>query len=925
MQPALQAYLNRVKGVYPTFERFGKGDEEFAKNERDYKLEIISLFKQNINPGLRALPDSVAEQAELGRKLLKLFSHKLSDGKPQNLVGWRYFEFAQHLDTDQQALFARLTAALLYGPDALAKRVDQFVQGLGQLSGKGEGNWAAMSRSVTSFLLMLSDPQTHVIIKTSQFGRAMQVFIGQKIPSRNLTGQDYLQFQQFLLGLRDEMDRNGLAPRDLIDVQSFLWVGDQDYDIGKESQMNDDMNDVEQGVADQLGLSAANDQQDLLRHFKGHPYFLEQQPLWSSITTELFIRLARAVNSKGLDWWSTTTTNNQFSFGRKEKGGVKGKQIGGLFLSKADILVYWSAFASLEKLERTHLTEAIVQKVESIRRDVGDWPSRFDARHERPGYLPDAYSSEDKRVEDESSYHRNNQPKNQILFGPAGTGKTYHSINKALEIIDPAFLQANSQPEQRSHLKQRFDELVNEQRIRFVTFHQSFSYEDFVEGISAAVEQPEGAAAEAKLGFEIKPGIFKQICDAASTKTITYHSSDNIDLQGKRIWKMSLGVAGYEDDVFDYCMQHDVALLGWGEELDFSSCNSRQEISQFMQDNNMADYLQQYPSSPRFVDVFKHDVKTGDIIIVSDGNTKFRAIGIVTGEYALHHDAENSPRYVQKRPVKWLKSYEPSLSYDLLFKKRLTQISLYELGDGTIKREQLTELLKPQAKEEIEASKPYVLIIDEINRGNISRIFGELITLIEESKREGAAEALSVVLPYSKAAFSVPDNVYIIGTMNSSDRSLTGLDIALRRRFTFTEMQPNPACLEGVYVEGVDIQCLLTAINQRIEILLDRDHCIGHAYFMPLVHTPSLTALKNIFQQKIIPLLQEYFFDDWQRIDWVLGQNGMLEKQYKDEVSLVKLFPAEALPAIQNNVWVINPKSFGDIERYYKCYANVAG
>lgn len=710
--------------------------------------------------------------------------------------------------------------------------------------------------------------------------------------------------------------------QDYYDFVEQLW---------RKIRANKDMNEVEPGVAD-------NDQQTLLRHFQGHKDFRERQPLWGSTTTELFIRLARAVNSMGLDWWFVLSTNSQLRFGRKEKGEGKGGPVGWLFLRKDGIRFTWDTFAGLAGGESNDLTEALVQRFESANKDEGSWPDKLGVRAGRNGYWPDNYSLDDNTVENERSSSMEDKPnqnsssrlpRNFIYYGPAGTGKTYHSINKALEIIDPAFLKANSQPEQRGNLKQRFDELVNEQRIRFVTFHQSFSYEDFVEGISASVEQQEGQAAEAKLGFEIKPGIFKQICDAARTKTITYHSSDNIDLQGKRIWKMSLGVAGYEDDVFDYCMQHDIALLGWGEELDFSSCNSRQEISQFMQDNNMVDYLQQYPSSPRFVDVFKHDVKIGDIIIVSDGNTKFRAIGIVTGEYALHHDTENPPRYVQKRPVKWLKSYEPSLSYDLLFKKRLTQISLYELGDGTIKREQLAELLKPQAKEELENSKPYVLIIDEINRGNISRIFGELITLIEDSKREGAAEALSVVLPYSKTPFSVPDNVYIIGTMNSSDRSLTGLDIALRRRFSFEEMQPDLKPLEGVYVEGVaegkvikvDIKSLLEVINQRIEILLDRDHCIGHAYFIPLRHNPSLTLLASIFQYRIMPLLQEYFFDDWQRIDWVLGQNGMLEKQYKGEDALRALFPKTPLSSIQNNAWKIKPDSFDNIQCYYDCYA----
>lgn len=162
------------------------------------------------------------------------------------------------------------------------------------------------------------------------------------------------------------------------------------------------------------------------------------------------------------------------------------------------------------------------------------------------------------------------------------------------------------------------------------------------------------------------------------------------------------------------------------------------------------------------------------------------------------------------------------------------------------------------------------MIIDEINRGNISRIFGELITLIEPSKRAGAIEELSTTLPYSKKLFSVPDNLYLIGTMNTADRSLAGLDIALRRRFTFVEMPPKPELLADTNIDGVNIGRLLEVMNERIEVLLDRDHCLGHAYFMPLKQEQTLDKLATIFKPDH-PLLQEYFFEDWERINWVLN------------------------------------------------------
>ncbi len=218
--------------------------------------------------------------------------------------------------------------------------------------------------------------------------------------------------------------------------------------------------------------------------------------------------------------------------------------------------------------------------------------------------------------------------------------------------------------------------------------------------------------------------------------------------------------------------------------------------------------------------------------------------------------------------------------------------------------------------------EPYVLIIDEINRGNVSRIFGELITLIEPDKRDGQPEALSVCLPYSKETFSVPDNVYLIGTMNTADRSLAGLDIALRRRFSFVEMPPRPELLKGINVEGVNIGELLQVMNERIELLLDRDHCLGHAYFMPLITTPSLPVLPvlgSIFRNKIIPLLQEYFFEDWQRIQWVLNDHRKPNAEHRfvqQPAPQDELFGEGVNVNEQNRRWTINDAAFGKAEAY---------
>jgi len=191
--------------------------------------------------------------------------------------------------------------------------------------------------------------------------------------------------------------------------------------------------------------------------------------------------------------------------------------------------------------------------------------------------------------------------------------------------------------------------------------------------------------------------------------------------------------------------------------------------------------------------------------------------------------------------------------------------------------------------------------------------------LLEPSKREGRLEALNVQLPYSKRPFSVPDNVYLIGTMNTADRSLTSLDIALRRRFEFREMPPRPDLLDGVMVESVSVGALLRVMNERIELLLDRDHCLGHAYFMPLFENPSLELLARIFKSNILPLLQEYFFEDWQRIQWVLNDHRKPETLRfvgRPTSDLATLFGEGVSLSDQSLRWTVNEAAFNLVDAY---------
>lgn len=267
----------------------------------------------------------------------------------------------------------------------------------------------------------------------------------------------------------------------------------------------------------------------------------------------------------------------------------------------------------------------------------------------------------------------------------------------------------------------------------------------------------------------------------------------------------------------------------------------------------------------------------------------------------------------------------------------------YEIEDGIFKRLCESARAKSTVKEEQDhaegivskrmspsnqsSSDKRVLIIDEINRGNISNIFGELITLIEPSKRAGAKEALSVKLPYSKEMFSVPDNLHIIGTMNTADKSLAQIDIALRRRFQFEEMMTNYELLAEIpLIDGIDIEQMVRVINKRIKLLYDREHTIGHSFFLSLKDNPSIEHLAEIFELQILPLLEEYFFENWERVAMVLGDHLKTDEGLR---FVVEQFDANEIAQLMGDDWdqvgiqpyVRNELAFKVVEAYIGIYS----
>ncbi len=407
-----------------------------------------------------------------------------------------------------------------------------------------------------------------------------------------------------------------------------------------------------------------------------------------------------------------------------------------------------------------------------------------------------------------------NLPLNQILYGPPGTGKTYNTINSAIRIANPEF----NLNQERVVIKAEYHRLVEAGQIVFTTFHQSMSYEDFIEGIKPEIE--EDSEGYKNVIYEIQNGIFKLISQKA---------------QQKRLKEETVNYQFTFDDAWGFIINESTLGLETKNPIHLSiqTPNLGLKIVDVTEKGNLKlkpiyseeakEYIVSYSRTKKLQEAFP------DLSVIKNIDKEFRAV--IGGS--------NSTAY-------WA-----VINY---------------INDKINSRQTST------TKERILPSLPHVLIIDEINRGNVSQIFGELITLIEENKRLGNPEELQITLPYSKEKFGVPSNLYIIGTMNTADRSVEALDTALRRRFSFVEMMPDVEVVEKENFKDYPRVEIMQKINQRIELLLDKNYILGHSYFIK-------DDFKSSFNNEIIPLLQEYFYNDCGKIGLILGKGFVREKE----------------------------------------------
>lgn len=439
--------------------------------------------------------------------------------------------------------------------------------------------------------------------------------------------------------------------------------------------------------------------------------------------------------------------------------------------------------------------------------------------------------NKDDKEKGEDENHLNH-PLNLILYGPPGTGKTYNTLFHALKIIKGDSYVAGKTYED---LKPDYDKLVDSGQIVFTTFHQSMSYEDFIEGIKPDVDK------SGSVTYRVKEGLFKRMCNFSHIK---------------------ICVPDFFTIFKDFQLMYPVGnTLRNGKGTPIT--------------------IKKYDTSAGTIQFTYGTVGSNDTLRVNamqemfDNNEKWDF---------------NKYRKCLSKTTSGLKGTKVLGTYYKIIYEEFKRI-----------RDELMSVIVHDSK------LPHVLIIDEINRGNVAQIFGELITLIEPSKRLGNDEAMTATLPYSQETFGVPNNLYIIGTMNTADRSVEALDTALRRRFSFEEMMPKPELLTKIQLtkgdpkSDIDLKEVLKKINDRIIVLKDREHQIGHSYFMGHddkneddsdKYPNKEEWLTNVFKDKIIPLLQEYFYGDYKKIYYVLGP-GFVKEIPENENKPEDIFPVK--------------------------------
>ncbi|MGP4802159.1 AAA family ATPase [Agrobacterium cavarae] len=892
---AITRWIDRLRSFFPTFERFDIPDVQFDDAERTYKLENADELK-------RAIAQHPSDQ-ELANAINAVFAKS-------NLLQWRvYWPMSAKGDADRDRLWPALRALVdgALGPaGSHAAALEAFVHTWIAAVPDGKPDPA---RQIAEFLLLHLAPNDGIYIRHSVRQDLWLESVGSRFPDHPSMADTYRDERRFMQAVFRAFADRGLAPRDMIDIQSALWIV---HNYKEEDAV----------TFSREAIEAAMDAYDSYRqsgeHASSFEPFAGPHENWVRSTRQ---RTNRVYPSKPIVGFLRGKT--EINDGWRDKGDAASQlhnagyivvdganlpvtppQGYAHLIGDADRIRLCARNYYIEPSRENGMAEAAI-RAGDLGRDMGlrdAFPvicsalggEKFQklANVPEPSHtLPNPSSStvftyllstaEGHQSMSFAPLTEMSHATNLILYGPPGTGKTYST---ALNAVRLCLGDAVAEPlrEDRDALMAEYRRLVAEGRIEFVTFHQSFSYEDFVEGLRPTTASEQEGVADSpglSVGFSLKPhaGVFKTISERARLDTGDTPAK-RLD-RSRQIYKIALGRRGSQEDWIREGLDHGLIHLGWGGDIDWSDerFDDFEEIRKTWKEEKDTDASGKDPNIETLYS-FRAGLQVGDYVVISDGRDSYRAFGRVTSDYYFDPDASFHPH---RRRIDWIWRDKNGAERAPFYARYFRQQSVYRLDPDLIDWDALEAVVvDPHAERPVAEARPYVLIIDEINRANISKVFGELITLLEVDKRLGCENEIRVRLPYSGTLFGVPANLHVIGTMNTADRSIALLDTALRRRFTFLELMPDidklrralaNRGLDAANLQGIDLCRLLNTINERIEYLFDREHQIGHAYF---TNCRNRADVEEVIRHKVIPLLAEYFYEDWSKVAAVLGDSA---------------------------------------------------
>ena len=904
---AVTRWIERLRYFFPSLDRFNKPDADFDIRERNYKLEVADELRSALDKATTDEQSVDAIHAALAKS---------------NLLDWRaYWPISPKGGADRDRLWPALRTlaeAALGDPSGHPEALEVFGNEWLQAVPNGKPDPA---RQIAEFLFLHLAPHDGIYIRHSVRQDFWLEAVGSKFPAHVSMAEVYRDELRFMQAVRSAFEDSGFAPRDMIDVQGALWV--------VHNYADEDKGDATSRLFTRKTIEAAMDAYDEYQksgeHSDTFDSFGDPRDYWVRSTRE---RPNRVYPSKPIVGFVRGKTKLNGGWGQKGDAAAQLHNSGFIIVDRDN-----SPVAPPEKYDhligdadRIRLC-AVNYYIESARENgaaevsirAGDLAKEMGLQNAFPSICNALNGKKLQELADlPAPTHTEPNPSsstiftyqlatteghdamiseplvnmpsatNLILYGPPGTGKTYATAWEAVwlcignDAADP--LRGD-----REALMEEYRRLASEGRIEFVTFHQSFSYEDFVEGLRPTTEtelaEDEQGATVATGGFSLKAhhGIFKVISERARLDTGD-DATKRLD-RSRPIYKIALGERRREEDRIRRGLDQSQIHIDWGGDIDWSD-ERFDDFEEIRKEWNAKKDPNATGKDPNIemTYAFRSGLQIGDYVVISDGRDSYRAFGKVTGEYEYDPNTSFHPH---RRGVEWIWRDDNGAERAAFYPNNFRQHSAYRLDPNLVDWDALeTVVIDPNAERPVPGARPHVLIIDEINRANISKVFGELITLLEVDKRLGRENELRVRLPYSGTNFGVPSNLHIIGTMNTADRSIALLDTALRRRFDFRELMPDISELRSALnardvdvdnIDGINLSKLLTTINERIEYFFDREHQIGHAYFTACRERADV---EDVLRQKVIPLLAEYFYEDWSKVAAVLGDRAGSTKSH---------------------------------------------